>query len=79
MGLFRVPFAPPKGRWPKSERKRAKRRRLLEKEAEYKKAVRHWREGSSGAASPVRRIDPVTGEITEVIRTKVQGKRRDRK
>ena len=27
-------------------------------------------DGSSGAASPVRRIDPVTGEITEVINTK---------
>jgi hypothetical protein len=76
MGLFRVPFAPPKGHWPKSERKRAERRQLLAKEAEYKKAARHWREGSSGAASPVRRIDPVTGEVIEIIPAKKQRKPR---
>jgi hypothetical protein len=56
----------PKGRWPKSERKRAIRRRNLKAAAEYKKAIER-RDGSSGAASPCKRIDPKTGEVIEVL------------
>ena len=53
------PLSPKKGRWPKSEKKRAVRRRQLEAAAEYKKAANR---GSFGPASRVRRIDPKTGE-----------------
>jgi hypothetical protein len=68
--IFGVPLAPKKGRWPKSKKKRALLRYQLKAAGEYKKTLRRWCDGSSGAASPVRRIDPVTGEITEVINTK---------
>ena len=74
--IFGVPLAHKKGRWPKSKKKRALLRYQLKAAGEYKKTLRRWRDGSSGAASPVRRIDPVTGEITEVINTKVQVQRK---
>jgi len=54
----------PKGRFPKSPHKKAKRRYQLRAAGEYKKAVER-RYGSRGAASPVRRIDPATGKIIE--------------
>jgi hypothetical protein len=54
----------PKGRFPKSPQKRAKRRYLLSAAGEIKKALKR-RYGSQGAASPVRRIDPATGKIIE--------------
>ena len=76
--ILGVPFAPKKASWPKSEKKRALLRYQLKAAGEYKKTLQR-RDGSSGAASPVRRIDPVTGEIIEVIPANVQGKRSDRK
>ena len=65
--IFGVPLAA------KSEKKRALLRYRLKAASEYKRAMQR-RDGSSGAASPVRRIDPVTGEITEIIHTKAQSK-----
>lgn len=59
MGIIGVPLSPKKGRWPKSEKKRATRRRALDAATEYKKAINR---GSFGPASKVRRIDPKTGE-----------------
>ena len=73
--VFGVPLAPKKASWPKSEKKRELLRYGLKAAGEYKRAMER-RDGSSGAASPVRRIDPVTGEITEVINTKVQVQRK---
>jgi hypothetical protein len=35
--------------------------------AEYKQALERLLLGSSGAASPVRKIDPVTGAVIEVL------------
>jgi hypothetical protein len=46
-----------KGRWPKSPVKVARKRAQLEAAERYKAAVKA-RDGSSGPASPVRRIDP---------------------
>jgi hypothetical protein len=69
MLLKGVPLSPAKGRWPKSERKRALRRYLLDAASNYREAMQR-RDGSSGAASPVRKIDPVTGEVIEVIPAK---------
>ena len=59
MAVIGIPLSPGKGRWPKSEKKRAMRRYQLTAAAEYKKAISR---GSFGAASKVRRIDPATGE-----------------
>lgn len=59
-------LSPAKGRWPKSERKRALRRYQLEAAEAYKDALRR-RDGSSGATSPVKRIDPETGEVITVV------------
>ena len=66
MGIIAPPLAPKKASWPKSEKKRALLRYQLKAAGEYKRAMQR-RDGSSGAASPVRRINPVSGEITEVI------------
>jgi hypothetical protein len=66
MGIIGVPFAPKKASWPKSEKKRALLRYQLKASGEYKRAMQR-RDGSSGAASSVRRIDPVTGEVIEII------------
>jgi hypothetical protein len=38
--------------------------------AAEKRAMKQWY-GSHGAASPVRRIDPVTGEVIETIPAKI--------
>ena len=57
--IITIPLAPKKGRWPKSKKKRALRRYLLNAATEYKKAANR---GSFGPASKVRRIDPKTGE-----------------
>jgi hypothetical protein len=67
--IFGVPLAPKKTSWPKSEKKRALLRYQLKAAGEYKRAMQR-RDGSSGAASPVRKIDPVTGEVIEVIPAK---------
>jgi hypothetical protein len=67
--IFVVPLAPKKASWPKSQRKRALLRYQLNAADEYKRAMQR-RDGSSGAASPVRRIDPVTGKIIGIIRPK---------
>ena len=66
MGIIAPPLAPKKTSWPRSEKKRALLRYQLKAAGEYKRAMQR-RDGSSGAASPVRRIDPVSGEVTEVI------------
>jgi hypothetical protein len=55
MQIKTIRLAPRKGRWPKSPRKRALRRYLLEAAGNYKKA-RQRRYGSSGAASAVRHV-----------------------
>jgi hypothetical protein len=53
-------LAPPKGRWPKSARKRAMLRYRLDAATEYKRAVERRKYGTLGAASKVRRIDPAS-------------------
>jgi hypothetical protein len=55
-------LAPPKGRWPKSKRKRALRKYQLDAAAAAKKAIAR-KYGSQGPASPVRRIDPATYKV----------------
>lgn len=57
MTIITPRLGPQKGRWPKNENKRALRRYQLEAAAEYARA-RKRRDGSQGAASPVRIIDP---------------------
>jgi hypothetical protein len=56
------------------KKKRARKTRAKQKpgyraeaSAEFKRAYER-RFGSQGGASPVRRIDPVTGEVIEVIK-----------
>ena len=63
MQMKGIPLAPKKSRWPKSEQKQAVRRYQLTAAAEYKRSLKKRLYGSQGAASPVRRIDPVTGEV----------------
>jgi hypothetical protein len=49
---------------------RKKRRRETRYLARQHDDVRRWckrRDGSSGAAGPCKRIDPVTGELLEII------------
>jgi hypothetical protein len=55
-----------KRRIPKSPARAARRRAQLEAAGEYKRALRA-RDGSQGAASDVRRIDPATGAGIETI------------
>ena len=55
MQMKGVPLAPKKGTWPKSEHKRAMRRYQLDAASNYKKALQR-RDGSSGAASPMRHV-----------------------
>ena len=66
MKIIQPKLSPGKGRWPKSEIKRARRSYLLKAGAEFKKAAIR-RDGSHGAASEVRRIDPLTGKVIETI------------
>ena len=66
MQLKGIPLTPGKGRWPKNLHKRAMREYLLTAAGHYKQAMER-RDGSSGAASPVRRINPATGEAIEGI------------
>ena len=73
MQLKGVPLSPSKGRWPKTEKKRALRRYQLDAASNYREAMQR-RDGSSGAASPVRRIDPLTGEVIEVIPAKMKSR-----
>jgi hypothetical protein len=70
MGIIGVPLAPKKASWPKSEKKRALLRYRLLAAGEYKRAKQRRDVGSSGAASPVKRIDPLIGEVIEVIPAK---------
>ena len=44
----------------------ALRRYLLSAAADHKAAIKR-RDGSPGAASPVRRIDPATGEVIGIV------------
>lgn len=67
MRIDHAPLAPRKGRWPKGKAARARRRRLLELATQYKRARERERYGTQGAASPCRRIDPTTGEVTELV------------
>jgi hypothetical protein len=62
MDRIQPKLSPGKGRWPKSPVKRLRREYLLKAGAEFKKAAKR-RDGSQGAASPVRHIDPKTGEV----------------
>lgn len=55
-----------KGRWPKNERKRVLLRSELAAAKEYKAAMDR-RDGKTGAASDVRRIDPNSDEGREII------------
>jgi hypothetical protein len=68
MTIITPKLSPGKGRWPRSAAKRAKRRYLLRAAAQYKEASER-RYGTLGAASPVRRIDPVTGKLIEETKT----------
>jgi len=65
MSIITPSLSPGKGRWPKSQRKRAVRRYLFEAASEYKRA-RLRQLGTFGPASPVRRIDPKAGKVIEV-------------
>lgn len=49
-------------RMPKDPKKAARRRAQLKAGGEYKRALKA-RDGSQGAASKVRRIDPATGLV----------------
>ena len=69
MRFIQPKLSPNKGRWPKSEIKRARRRYLLTAGAAYKEAVRR-RQGSQGAASAVRHIDPATVDLSRYGLTK---------
>jgi hypothetical protein len=60
-------LSPGKGRWPKSEAKKALRGYRLSAAGEFKRALNKRLYGTQGAASPVRRIDPATGAVIEVI------------
>jgi hypothetical protein len=62
MTIVTPKLSPGKGGWSKSERKRALRRYQLNAAGAYKDAINR-RDGSQGAASPVRKIDPVTGKV----------------
>jgi hypothetical protein len=53
--------------WPKSEEKRALRRAELKRATVYKHTLHRRQEGTSGGASPVRRVDPATGQVIAVI------------
>jgi hypothetical protein len=35
--------------------------------AEYERALQRYITGSHGAASPVKRIDPITGKVIEIL------------
>jgi hypothetical protein len=52
---------------PNKERRPALKKRPAEIRAEYQQARERLLFGSLGAASPVRRIDPITGEVVAVI------------
>jgi len=49
-----------RGRWPRSEARRAARRRLLDAAAEYRRARERRRYGTLGTASRGRHVDPAT-------------------
>jgi hypothetical protein len=66
MRITGIKLSPGKGRWPKSKAKRAHRRYLLQAAGEYKKALKR-RDGSQGAASAVRRIDPASIDVAEYL------------
>jgi hypothetical protein len=52
---------------PNKERRPAVKKRAGEVRAEYQQARERLLFGSLGAASPVRRIDPKTGDVVAVI------------
>jgi hypothetical protein len=54
---------------PNKQRRPALKKRRAEIRAEYQRAREELLFGSLGAASPVRRIDPKTGEVVEIIPT----------
>jgi hypothetical protein len=62
MRLIGVPLSPGRGRMPKSEIKAERRRQQVAAATEYKKALLR-RDGLHRKPSPVRRIDPKTGEV----------------
>jgi len=64
--MSRNGFSSKKRRWPKGAHDMALRRYLLGAAADYKAAIKR-RDGSQGAASPVRRIDPATGEVIGIV------------
>jgi hypothetical protein len=51
----------------KQRRPALKKRRAEIREAEYQRARENLLFGSLGAASPVRQIDPVTGDVIALI------------
>ena len=51
--------------------KRARSAYTARVNAARKQGVEHFY-GSQGPASPVRRIDPLTGDVTEIIHAKVR-------
>jgi hypothetical protein len=51
----------------KQRRPALKKRRADDIRAEYQRARENLQFGSLGAASPVRRIDPKTGEVIEIL------------
>ncbi len=57
MSIITPKISPGKGRWPKDDAKRGRRKALLEAGEAHKKASAR-KHGSQGAASPVRHIDP---------------------
>jgi hypothetical protein len=52
---------------PNKERRPAVKKRAADVRAEYQQARERRLFGSLGAASPVRRIDPKTGEVIEIL------------
>jgi hypothetical protein len=52
---------------PNKERRPAVKKRAAEIRAEYQQARERLLFGSLGGASPVRRIDPKTGDVVAVI------------
>jgi hypothetical protein len=67
MHIIGMRLSPGKGRWPKSEAKRARRQYLLRIAGEYKKAIKR-RDGSQGAASRVRHIDPASIDVERYLK-----------